>query len=93
MFMKRSNVPKPNAFTAKGGYSGNVNGINISKNVMLDNSNPNTDVIHIMLQKFDLLTLADKINQTGQSSGGLMSFTDTAWRRASDGLHGFNGWF
>ena len=69
------NVPKPNAFTAKGGYSGNVNGINISKNVMLDNSNPNTDVIHIMLQKFDLLTLADKINQTGQSSGGLMSFT------------------
>ena len=63
------NVPKPNAFTAKGGYTGNVNGINISKNVMLDNSNPNTDVIHIMLQKFDLLTLADKINQTGQYRG------------------------
>ena len=47
--MKRFNVPKPNAFTAKGGYSGTVNGVNISKNVMLDNSNSNADVIHIML--------------------------------------------
>ena len=69
------NVPKPNAFTAKGGYTGNVNGINISKNIMLDNSNPNTDVIHVMLPKNDLLTFADKINMNGQASSGIMRFT------------------
>jgi hypothetical protein len=69
------NVPKPNAFTTNGGYTGNVNGINISKNVMLDNSNPNSDIIHVMLPKNDLLTLANKINENGQASSGIMSFS------------------
>jgi hypothetical protein len=44
-------VPKPNAFTVKGSYAGTVNGIDISKNVMLDNSNPDKDTIHVMLSK------------------------------------------
>jgi hypothetical protein len=69
------NVPKPNAFTAKGGYAGTVNGVNISKNVMLDNSNSKADVIHVMLPKNDLLTLADQIIKDGQASSGIMSFT------------------
>src|SRR6266487_4498186 len=42
-------VPKPNAFTEKGSYAGTVNGIDISKSIILDNSNPNKDLIHIML--------------------------------------------
>jgi hypothetical protein len=67
-------VPRSNGFTAKGGYGGDVNGINISKNVMLDNSNPKIDVIHVMLPKNDLLTLADQINKKGQASSGIMSF-------------------
>ena len=53
-------VPKPNAFTGKSGFTGSVNGVNISKNVVLDNSNPNTDVIPVMLPKNDLLRLADQ---------------------------------
>ena len=68
-------VPKPNAFTDKSGFSGSVNGVNISKNIVLDNSNPNTDVIHIMLTKNDLLSLADQINKNGEATSGIMSFT------------------
>src|SRR6476620_8640359 len=69
------NVPKPNACTAKGGYTGTVNGVNSSKNVMLDNSNSKADVIHVMLPKNDLLTLADRIIKDGQALSGIMSFT------------------
>jgi hypothetical protein len=68
-------VPKPNTFTAKSGFTGSVNGVNISKNVVLDNSNPNTDVIHVMLPKNDLLRLADQVNKSGGASSGIMSFT------------------
>jgi hypothetical protein len=67
-------VPKPNAFTAKSGFTGTVNGVNISKNVVLDNSNPNTDVIHVMLPKNDLLRLADQVGKNGQTSNGTMNF-------------------
>jgi len=67
-------VPKPNAFTLKGGFTGSVNGANISKNVVLDNSNPYTDVIHVMLPKNDLLNLADQLDKNGQTSNGTMSF-------------------
>lgn len=68
-------VHKPNAFTGKSGFTGSVNGVNISKNVVLDNSNPNTDVIHVMLPKNDLLRLADQVNKSGEASSGIMSFT------------------
>jgi hypothetical protein len=68
-------VPKPNAFTSKGGYAGNVNGINITKSVMVENSNPAADVIHVMLPKNDLLALADQVNKTGQAPSGIMKFT------------------
>jgi hypothetical protein len=68
-------VPKPNAFTANGSYIGKVNGIDISKNVMLDNTNPRRDVIHVMIPKNNLLQLADQVNKNGQASTGLMKFT------------------
>src|SRR5437867_685598 len=68
-------VPKPNAFTSEGGYAGNVNGIHITKSVMVDNSNPAADVIHVMLLKNDLLALADQVNKTGQAPSGIMKFT------------------
>jgi hypothetical protein len=68
-------VPKPNAFTTKGSYSGTVNSIDISKNVMLDNTNADKDIIHIMIPKSNLIQLADQINKNGQASTGLMKFT------------------
>jgi hypothetical protein len=69
------NVPKPNAFTTKGSYIGKVNGIDISKDVMLDNTNPNKDVIHVMMPKNTVVQLADQVNKNGQASTGLMKFT------------------
>jgi hypothetical protein len=69
------NVPKPNAFTTKGSYVGKVNGIDISKNVMLDNTNHSKDVIHVMIPKNTVIQLADQVNKNGQASAGLMKFT------------------
>ena len=68
-------VPKQNAFTTKESYIGKVNGIDISKNVMLDNSNPQKDVIHVMIPKNTLIQLAEQVNKSGQASTGLMKFT------------------
>jgi hypothetical protein len=68
-------VPKANAFTAKGSFIGKVNGVDISKNVMVDNSNPEMDIIHVMIPKNNLIQLADQVNKNGQASTGLMQFT------------------
>jgi uncharacterized transporter YbjL len=68
-------VPKANAFTTKGSFIAKVNGIDISKNVVVDNSNPKMDVIHVMIPKNNLIQLADQVNKNGQASGGLMKFT------------------
>ena len=68
-------VPKPNAFTMKGSYIGKVNGIDISKDVMVDNTKPDKDVIHVMIPKNTVIQLADQVNKNGQASAGLMKFT------------------
>ena len=68
-------VPKANAFTAKGSFIGKVNGIDISKDVMVDNTSPEKDVIHVMIPKKNLVQLADQVNKNGQASTGLMKFT------------------
>lgn len=68
-------VPKANAFTTKGSFIAKVNGIDISKDLVVDNSNPKMDVIHVMMPKNKLIQLADQVNKNGQASGGLMKFT------------------
>src|SRR5919108_3694514 len=68
-------VPKANTFTTKGSFIGKVNGIDISKNVMVDNSNPQKDVIHVMIPKNNLIQLEYQVNKNGQASTGLMKFT------------------
>jgi hypothetical protein len=73
-------IPKPNAFTTKGSYTGTVNGIDISKDIMLDNTNPDKDVIYVMIPKNTIIQLADKVNKSGQVSTGLMEFTLQAGR-------------
>ena len=89
------NVPKPNAFSANGSsssssssspppsYIGKVNGIDVSKSVMVDNTQPDKNVIHVMLPKNTILQLANQVNKNGQqqqqqqqaSNQGLMEFT------------------
>jgi hypothetical protein len=65
-------VPKANAFTTKGSFIGKVNGIDISKDVVVDNTNPEKDVIHVMIPKNNLVQLADQLNKNGQASTGVM---------------------
>jgi hypothetical protein len=66
-------IPKSSNFTS-GSYSGVVNGIDVSKQLMLDNSNPEENIIHFMLPKDKLVSLAEQVNNNSQSSMGLMKF-------------------
>ena len=68
-------IPKPNNFTSNGSYSGVVNGIDVSKQLVLDNSNPKEDVIHFMLPKDKLVSLAEQMANSSQSSIELMKFS------------------
>ncbi|MFL6346219.1 MAG: hypothetical protein ACJ71A_12355, partial [Nitrososphaeraceae archaeon] len=84
-------VPKPNAFTTKGSYSGTVNSIDISKNIMLDNTNPEMDIIHVMIPKNNLIQLADQVNKNGQAYTGLMKFTLQPGRTATTSSSSMGG--
>lgn len=52
-----------------------VNGIDVSKQLVLDNSNPKEDVIHFMLPKDKLVSLAEQMANSSQSSIELMKFS------------------
>jgi hypothetical protein len=67
-------IPKSSNFTSVN-YSGVINGIDVSKQLMLDNSNPTVDIIHFMLPKDKLVSLAEQVNKNATSSIGLMKFT------------------
>ena len=44
-------IPRSADFTASRSYSGTVNGVDIPKNLMIDTTKPEKDVIHFMLPK------------------------------------------
>ena len=70
--------PKSNTFTNNGSFTGKVNGVDVSKQIVVDNSNPGRDIIHVMLPKDTVLKVADQVNKNGkQIQNGaerLMSF-------------------
>jgi hypothetical protein len=68
-------IPKPSALTSKASFSGTVNGIDVTKNIVVDNSNPQKDVIHFMLPKDTVMKIAEQVNKNGQASTPLMTFT------------------
>ncbi|HEY7571466.1 MAG TPA: hypothetical protein VH796_08855 [Nitrososphaeraceae archaeon] len=71
-------VPKSNAFTSNGSFTGKVNGIDVTKQIVVDNSNPGRDIIHVMLPKDNVLKIADQVNRNermvNDSAGPIMSF-------------------
>ena len=68
-------IPTSNDFSSNRSYSATVNGlVDVSKSVMLDNSNPKKDVIHIMLSKNQIIQVADKLAKSGQINTDLMRF-------------------
>ena len=71
------NVPKSNAFTHANSYSGTVNGLNVTKDIVLDNTDPKTDVIHIMLTKDTLLNLAERLNNNNNTGNEQEQFSQS----------------
>src|SRR5919198_3922136 len=60
-------IPVLNGFASNRSYTAIVNGIDVSKSVMKDNSNPKKDVIHIMLSKKQIIQVADNLSKNGQA--------------------------
>ena len=73
-------IPKKSELAANS-YTGTVNGIDVTKNLMLDDSNSTKNVIHFMLPKPIVLQIAEQLNnnnngtQIATSSDSLMKFT------------------
>ena len=67
-------VPKPNAFTANKSYVGRVNGVDISKNIMLDDTPHQNQIIHVMLSKNTIIQIADRENKK-HTLGNTMEFS------------------
>ena len=72
-------VPKPSEFAAKRSYVGTVNDIDVTKNIVLDDTDPQKDVIHFMISKPTVIQIAEQVNnksgQASSSSNELMKFT------------------
>ena len=56
-------------------YIGKVNGIDVTKNLMLDDSNSTKNVIHFMLPKPVVLQIAEQVNNNGRVGNKLMQFS------------------
>jgi hypothetical protein len=56
-------------------YVGKVNGVDVTKNLMLDDSNGTKNVIHFMLPKPVVLQIAEQVNNNGQDGNKLMQFS------------------
>jgi len=70
-------VPKPSEFAAKRSYVGTVNGLDVTKNIVLDDTDPQKDVIHFMLPKPEVIKIAEHVNNNTRQSASneLMQFT------------------
>jgi len=67
-------IPTSNDFSSNRSYTAAANGIDISKSVMLDNSNPKKDVIHIMLSKNQIIQVANELAKSLQTNADLIRF-------------------
>ena len=67
-------IPKQSEL-ASVSYVGMVNGIDVTKNLMLDDSNSTKNVIHFMLPKPVVLQIAEQLNNNGQDGNKLMQFS------------------
>jgi hypothetical protein len=74
MIHQEITIPKQSEL-ASISYVGKVNGIDVTKNLMLDDSNSTKNVIHFMLPKPVVVQIAEQVNKNGQASGELMQFS------------------
>jgi hypothetical protein len=67
-------IPKPSELAAKS-YTGTINGIDVTKNLMLDDSNSTKNIVHFMLPKPVVLQIAEQVNN---NINGTQTTTTTA---------------
>ena len=79
-------IPTSNDFSSNRSYAATVNGIDISKSVMIDNSNPKKDVIHIMLSKKQIIQAADELTKSRHTNADLIKFVLKPGNNSSDNM-------
>ncbi|MGC1131568.1 MAG: hypothetical protein WA941_01995 [Nitrososphaeraceae archaeon] len=67
-------LPKPSELVANS-YIGTINGIDVTKDLMIDPTNSTKDVVHFMIPKPVVMQIAEQVNNSGQAKEGLMKFT------------------
>jgi hypothetical protein len=76
MVHQEVSIPKGNSLASQS-YAGTINGIDVTKNLMVDPSNSTKNVVHFMLPKSAVIQIAEEVNSNGQTaaSEGLMEFS------------------
>jgi hypothetical protein len=74
MVHQEVNLPPPSERSAES-YVGTINGINVTKNLMIDSTNSTKDVVHFMIPKPVVMQIAQQVTKNGQAGEGLMKFT------------------
>lgn len=67
-------IPKPSELTIKS-YVGTINGMNVTKDLMIDPTNSTKDVVHFMIPKPVIMQIAEQVNKNRQAADRLMKFT------------------
>jgi hypothetical protein len=75
MVHQEVSIPKGTSLSSQS-YAGTINGIDVTKNLMVDPSNSTKDVVHFMLPKPAVIQVSEMVNNNGQkaASNGLMEF-------------------
>jgi hypothetical protein len=66
-------LPKPSELVANS-YNGTINGVDVTKELMIDTSNTTKDVVHFMIPKPVVMQIAEQVNNNGLAKEGLMEF-------------------
>jgi hypothetical protein len=76
MVHQEVSIPKGSPLASQS-YTGTINGIDVTKNLMVDPSNSTKNVVHFMLPKPAVIQIAQEINNNGrmEASNGLMEFS------------------
>jgi hypothetical protein len=84
MVHQEVSIPKGSSLASQS-YTGAINGMDATKNLMVDPSNSTKNVVHFMLPKPAIIQIAEEVNNNGQAaaSDGLMEFSLTPSTNAS----------
>jgi hypothetical protein len=76
MVHQEVSIPKGTPLASQS-YAGTINGVDVTKNIMVDPSNSTKNVVHFMLPKPAIIQIAEEVNSNGQAaaSNGLMEFS------------------